>query len=114
MPILHSMYETKLGEVSGHGRDQPQTRRQRLIPSPFRLTRGTLGIPRSSLVCERKDHVKKNLRSSTFSKMSAAGNVDTATFSNANAEAGTREKYFRATEAFGVNSDLETSMNTPW
>ena len=43
--------------------------------------------------------------------MSAAGNVDTATFSTANAEVGTAEKYFRATEAFGDNSDVEAEVS---
>ena len=35
MPILNSMYETELEEVSAHERFQHQTKKQRLIPSPL-------------------------------------------------------------------------------
>ena len=34
-PILLSTCEAELGEVSGHEREQQQTRRQLLIPSPL-------------------------------------------------------------------------------
>ena len=35
MPLLSSMYETELEDVSGHERNQHQTKRQRLNPSPL-------------------------------------------------------------------------------
>ena len=46
VPIMLSICETELEEVSVHEREHRQTRRQRLIPSPLQINEGLLGNAR--------------------------------------------------------------------